>query len=94
MTKLLLTKKTKRLSISDKKGNEMKLRRIDWIMIYCCAFAAALCYVGNSIAPVFFIASSSIGLVDSVKHKVLTCSIINVIFLTLNIATLVKTLTN
>ena len=72
----------------------MKLRRIDWIMIYCCAFSAALCYVGNSIAPVFFIASSSIGLVDSVKHKVLTGSIINAIFLTLNIATLVRTLTN
>lgn len=72
----------------------MKLRRIDWIMIYCCAFAAALCYVGNSIAPVFFIASSSIGLVDSVKHKVLTGSIINAIFLTLNIATFVRTLTN
>lgn len=72
----------------------MKLRKVDWIMIYMCAIAAALCYLNNNAAPIFFIGSSSIGLVDSAKHKVLTGSIINAIFLTLNIATLVRTITN
>ena len=68
----------------------MKLRKIDYIMIYMCAFAAALCYLGNNTSSIFFIGSSSIGLVDSIKHKVLTGAIINAIFLALNMAMFVK----
>lgn len=68
----------------------MKLRKIDYIMIYMCAFAAALCYLGNNTSSIFFIGSSSIGLVDSIKRKVLTGAIINAIFLALNMAIFIK----
>lgn len=72
----------------------MKLRKIDWIMIYLCAIAAALCYIGSPLSAPCFVCSSSIGMTDSIKHKVLTGAIINGIFLTLNIAILVKTIKN
>ena len=68
----------------------MKLRKVDYFMIYMCAIAAALCYLGSNASSIFFIGSSSIGLVDSIRHKVLTGAIINAIFLTLNIAMFVK----
>lgn len=63
----------------------MKLRKIDYIIIFLCAFAAALCGIGANYACVFFILSSGIGLVDSINNKILSAALINGIFLTLNL---------
>ena len=68
----------------------MKLRRIDYIMIFMCAIAAALCGAGSAWSAPCFVVSSSIGLVDSIKNKVLTGAIINGIFLTLNLYVCLK----
>jgi hypothetical protein len=68
----------------------MKLRSIDYIMIFSCALAAGLCYAGSNWSAPMFILSSSIGLVDSTRNKVLTGAIINGIFLALNVAVFVQ----
>ena len=68
------------------------MRKIDWITIFICACAAALCYVDSSLASFLFVASSSIGLIDSIKHRVLSASLVNGIFLTLNLAFSIETL--
>ena len=72
----------------------MKLRRIDYITIYMCSIAAALCYVGSNWSAPCFVVSSSIGLIDSIRNKTLSAALINGIFLTLNIAMTIKNLTN
>ena len=51
----------------------MKLRKIDYVTVFICAIAAALCGLGSP------------GLVDSMKNKVLSGALINGIFLTLNL---------
>lgn len=63
----------------------MKLRKIDYITVFICALAAALCGAGSPLSAPCFVLSSSIGLVDSMKNKVLSGALINGIFLTLNL---------
>lgn len=63
----------------------MRLRRIDYVTVFLCAVAAALCGGGSSFSAPCFVLSSSIGLVDSMKNKVLSGALINGIFLTLNL---------
>lgn len=61
------------------------MRRIDYIMIFLCACAAALCGCGHWLSAPLFVVSSSLGLYDSIKKKVLSAALINGIFLTLNL---------
>lgn len=63
----------------------MKLRKLDYITIFLCALAAALCGAGSPLSAPIFVISSSIGLIDSIKNKVLSGTLINGIFLTLNL---------
>lgn len=72
----------------------MKLRKIDYATIYICALAAALCYLGSNWSAPCFVISSSIGLIDSIKSKTLSSALINGIFLTLNLAIIIKNLFN
>lgn len=69
----------------------MKIRKIDYISIFLCVIAAALCGCGSSFAPLFFVFSSSIGLIDNIKNKIITGAMINAIFLTLNLYLIFKT---
>ena len=68
----------------------MKLRKIDYVTVFLCAIAAALCGVGSPFSAPCFVLSSSIGLVDSMKNKVLSGALINGIFLTLNLFMTIK----
>lgn len=61
------------------------MRKIDYITIFICAIAAALCGVGSPWSAPCFVLSSSIGLIDSIKNKVVSAALINGIFLTLNL---------
>ena len=63
----------------------MKLRKIDYVTVFVCAIAAALCGAGSAWSAPCFVLSSSIGLIDSIKNKVLSGALINGIFLTLNL---------
>lgn len=69
----------------------MKIRKIDYVTIFLCVIAAALCGCGSSLSSFFFVFSSSIGLIDNVKNKIVTGAIINAIFLTLNLYLIFKT---
>ena len=62
------------------------MRKVDYATIFICALAAALCYIDSPFAAPTFCISSTLGLVDSVKQKVLPACLINGIFLTLNLA--------
>ena len=68
----------------------MKLRKIEILIIGLCAIAAFLCGSGNSLAPYFFVSSSTIGIIDSKKNKALSGFLINGIFLLLNIYTIAR----
>lgn len=61
------------------------MRKIDYVTIFVCATAAALCGVGSPLSAPCFVLSSTIGLIDSIKNKVLSAALINGIFLTLNL---------
>lgn len=61
------------------------MRKVDYLMIFICALAAALCGAGQPLSAPLFVFSSSLGLVDSVKKRVLSAALINGIFLTLNL---------
>ena len=63
----------------------MKLRKIDYVTVFLCAVAAALCGIGSPLSAPCFVLSSTIGLIDSMKNKVLSGALINGIFLTLNL---------
>lgn len=63
----------------------MKIRKVDYLVIFLCIIAAALCGTGSSLASLFFVASSSIGLIDNIKNKIITGALVNGIFLTLNL---------
>ena len=63
----------------------MKLRKIDYISVFMCAVAAALCGAHSIYSAPVFVVSSSIGLIDSMKNKVLSGALMNGIFLTLNL---------
>lgn len=66
------------------------MRKIDYITVFLCAIAAALCGAGSNFSAPVFVLSSGIGLVDSMKNKVISASLINGIFLTLNIYCTIK----
>lgn len=61
------------------------MRKIDYVTVFVCAIAAALCGIGSPFAAPCFVLSSSIGLIDSIKNKVISAALINGIFLTLNL---------
>ena len=66
------------------------MRKIDYICIFLCTLAAALCYIGNPFSAPVFCISSVIGLIDSIKGKAICPALINGIFLTLNLAFTIK----
>lgn len=61
------------------------MTRNDWISVFLCAVAAALCGVGSSLSAPMFCISSIFGLIQSVKAKVVSGALINGIFLVLNL---------
>ena len=61
------------------------INRNDWISVFLCALAAALCGVGSSLSAPMFCVSSIFGLVQAIKGKVVSAALINGIFLTLNL---------
>lgn len=63
----------------------MKMRKVDYVTVFLCAIAAALCGVSSPLAAPCFVLSSSLGLIDSIRNKVLSAALINGIFLTLNL---------
>ena len=66
------------------------MRRIDKVSVMLYTFAAVFCYDGSILSAPLFITASSIGLYDSTDKKNLTGVLINLIFLALNLATLLK----
>ena len=66
------------------------MRKVDWVCIFFCAIAAGLCYIDCPASCLFFVVSSTIGIVDAVKRKILSSSIINAIFFALNFAFLIE----
>ena len=60
------------------------MRRIDYISVFLCAVAAGLCWIDNPLASFVFVASSSIGLYDSIKKGIIAPALINGIFLAMN----------
>lgn len=60
------------------------MRKIDYVTVFLCAVAAGLCWIGNPFASFFFVASSTIGLIDSIKNRVVAAALINGIFFALN----------
>ena len=66
------------------------MRRIDYVCIFICALAAALCWIGNPFSAPVFCVSSTIGLVDSIKGKAVSPALINGIFLTLNLGCTIR----
>lgn len=61
------------------------MTRNDWISVFLCAVAAALCGVGSSLSAPMFCVSSVFGLIQSVKAKAVSGALINGIFLVLNL---------
>lgn len=61
------------------------MRKIDYITVFVCAIAAALCGIGSPFSAPCFVLSSTIGLIDSIKSKTVSAALINGIFLTLNL---------
>lgn len=61
------------------------MTRNDWISIFLCAIAAALCGVGSSLSAPMFCVSSVFGLIQSIKAKAVSGALINGIFLVLNL---------
>lgn len=66
------------------------MRKIDYVVVFICALAAALCWIGNPLSAPCFCISSIIGLIDSIRNKVISAALINGIFLTLNLACTIK----
>lgn len=60
------------------------MRKIETIIILFSATAALFCLSGSIFASFFFIISSTLGLIDSIKNKAKTGVYINSIFLTMN----------
>lgn len=61
------------------------MTRNDWISVFLCAVAAALCGVGSPLAAPMFCVSSVFGLIQAVKGKAVSAALINGIFLVLNL---------
>ena len=60
------------------------MRKIDYVSIFLCAIAAGLCWIDNPLSSFVFVASSTIGLIDSIKGKAVAPALINGIFFALN----------
>lgn len=60
------------------------MRKIEYVSVFLCALSAGLCWIGNPLASFGFVASSTIGLIDSIKGKAVAPALINGIFLALN----------
>lgn len=69
-----------------------KMRKIDYVTVFVCALAAAFCAASSIWSAPLFVISSSIGLIDSIKSKILTGSLINGIFLALNLYLIIQRL--
>lgn len=61
------------------------MSKTDWISVFLCAIAAALCGVGSSLSAPMFCVSSVFGLIQAIKGKAVAAALINGIFLTLNL---------
>lgn len=61
------------------------MTRNDWISVFLCAVAAALCGINHPLAAPMFCVSSIFGLVQSIKAKAISAALINGIFLVLNL---------
>jgi hypothetical protein len=61
------------------------MTKTDWISVFLCAIAAALCGVGLSLSAPMFCVSSVFGLIQAIKGKAVAAALINGIFLTLNL---------
>jgi hypothetical protein len=61
------------------------MKRNDWISVFLCAIAAALCGVGSPLSAPMFCVSSVFGLIQSVKAKAVSGALINGIFMVLNL---------
>jgi hypothetical protein len=61
------------------------MTKTDWISVFLCAIAAALCGVGSSLSAPMFCVSSVFGLIQAIKGKAVAAALINGIFLTLNL---------
>ena len=61
------------------------MNRNDWISVFLCALAAALCGVGSPLSAPMFCVSSIFGLIQAIKGKAVSAALINGIFLTLNL---------
>lgn len=68
----------------------VNMKRIDYIIIIFNIIAAMLTAMGIPFGCLFFVFSSTIGLIDGVKHKATTAAIVNSIFLALNIYFTIK----
>ena len=61
------------------------MTKTDWVSVFLCAIAAALCGVGSSLSAPMFCVSSVFGLIQAIKGKAVAAALINGIFLTLNL---------
>lgn len=66
------------------------MSRNDYISVFLCAIAAALCGLGSSLAAPCFCVSSIYGMVQAIKGKVVAAALINGIFLVLNLYNTLK----
>lgn len=70
--------------------NIMKMRKIDCVVVAICAVAAILCGINHPLSAPTFVLSSTIGLNDAMKNKVLPSALINGIFLILNVVSCIR----
>lgn len=61
------------------------MKKIDITIIVADVIAAMLCAVGSGWGAPFFACSSLIGVCDGARHKALSATIVNGIFLALNL---------
>lgn len=66
------------------------MSRNDYISVFLCAIAAALCGLGSNLAAPCFCISSIYGMIQAIKGKVVAAALINGIFLVLNLYNTLK----
>ena len=60
------------------------MRKIDYVSVFLSAIAVGLCWIDSPLSCFVFVASSTIGLIDSIKNKVIAAALINGLFFALN----------
>jgi len=60
------------------------MRKIDYVIIVLDVIAAMLTAIGSPFGSPFFVFASVIGVMDGIKHKATSATIINCVFLALN----------